>query len=151
MFALFLSNTFCALRACAVFRQCPLLWKVNHVPVFVFSKCYKSGCESQKKNAFTIGESNNLLTKFGGIRLDVHNGMSLHVTDVVCEILNSILALCEAERVFLFNIPLQILELFKVIVLLQKDWSKNGELNALEVLRKSTTESSKWKTRYDAF
>lgn len=50
----------------------------------------------------------------------MHNGMSLHVTDVVCEIRSSILALCEAERVFLFNIPLQILELFKVIVLLQR-------------------------------
>lgn len=78
------------------------------------------------------------------------NGMSLHVTDVVSEIQSSILALCEAESVFLFNIPLRIWKLLKVIVLLQKghaeevkDKSKKGELNALEVWRKSMTETSK--------
>lgn len=84
--------------------------------------------------------------------------MSLHATDVVSEIRSSILALCEAVRVFLFNISLPIWELLKVIVLLQKgraeevkDESENVELNALEVLNKSTAETSKWETWYDAF
>lgn len=84
--------------------------------------------------------------------------MSLHVTDVVSEIQSSILALCEAERVFLFNIPLPIWELLKVIVLLQKshaeevkDKSKNVELNALEVLSKSMAGTSKREKWYDAF
>ncbi len=89
---------------------------------------------------------------------DLHNSMSLHVPDVVSEIGSSILALCEAVRVFLFNIPLPIWELLKVIVLLQKghaeevkDESKNVELNALEVLDKSTAETSKRETWDDAF
>lgn len=51
---------------------------------------------------------------------DLTNGMSLHVADVVSEIQSSILALCEAESVFLFNIPLRIWKLLKVIVLLQR-------------------------------
>lgn len=89
---------------------------------------------------------------------DMMNGMSLHVTDVVSEIQSSILALCEAESVFLFNIPLRIWKLLKVIVLLQKgraeevkDKSKKREMNSIEVWRKSMTETSKWKLRYDVF
>lgn len=89
---------------------------------------------------------------------DLMNGMSLHVTDVVSEIQSSILALCEAESVFLFNIPLRIWKLLKVIVLLQKgraeevkDKSKKREMNSIEVWRKSMTETSKWKLRYDVF
>ncbi len=83
--------------------------------------------------------------------------MSLLATDVVSEIRNSILPLCEAVRVFLFNIYLPIWELLKVIVLQKgraeevKDESENVELNALEVLNKSTAETSKWETWYDAF
>lgn len=51
----------------------------------------------------------NLIISFQNLEeFDLHNNMSLHVTDVVSEIQRSILALCEAERVFLFNIPLLI-------------------------------------------
>lgn len=48
LFALFLSDTFWTLRACSVFRHCPLLCEVNHVHVVVFSKCVKLACELLK-------------------------------------------------------------------------------------------------------
>lgn len=86
----------------------------------------------------SVVKSNSLLKTLGGIWFDVYSSMSLHVTDVVSEIGSSILALCVAERVFLFNIPLWIWELLKVIVLLQKaraeevkDKSENVEPSTL--------------------